>query len=153
VSPNVKQFYRGEISMATQDPTQNRPSTQQPPTLNFNSILIGTAQPTVLAEFYAKVFGRPADMADGGYSGWQVGNCYLTIGEHSEVHGKAKEPARILLNFESQDVPAEFQRLKQLGVTVIKEPYQMEEMESGWIATLADPDGNFIQLMSPFEMS
>jgi predicted enzyme related to lactoylglutathione lyase len=118
-------------------------------TLNLNSILIGSAQPAALAEFYAKVFGRPADMSEGGYSGWQVGNCFLTVGEHSEVHGQAKEPARILLNFETTTVPEEFERLKRLGVTVIKEPYGME---GGWIATLADPDGNFIQLMTPFEM-
>ena len=138
--------------MATQDPTQNQPATQQPPsTLNFNSILMGTSQPKVLAEFYEKVFGRPADMSDGGYSGWQVGNCFLTIGEHSEVQGQSKEPARIILNFETRAVQAEFERLKQLGVTVIKEPYGMDA--EGWIATLADPDGNFIQLMTPFEMS
>ncbi len=139
--------------MATQDHTQNYPSTQAAPsTLNFNSILIGTSQPGVLAEFYAKVFGRPADMNDGGYSGWQVGNCFLTVGEHSEVQGKAKEPARILLNFETKAVQQEFERLKQLGVTVIQEPYSMGG-DDGWIATLADPDGNYIQLMTPFEMS
>ena len=136
--------------MATQDQTQQHPSTQPAPTtLNLNSILIGTAQPTVLAEFYEKIFGRPADMNEGGYSGWQVGNCFLTVGEHSEVQGQAKEPARIILNFETKAVPAEFERLKQLGVTVIKEPYGMDD---GWIATLADPDGNFIQLMTPWEM-
>lgn len=124
---------------------------QSSSTLNFNSILIGTAQPAALVEFYTKVFGRPADMSDGGYSGWQVGNCFLTIGEHSEVKGQAKEPARIILNFETKTVQAEFARLQQLGVKVIQEPYGMGD-ENGWIATLADPDGNFIQLMTPFEM-
>ena len=139
--------------MATQDQTQNNPSTeQQSSTLNLNSILIGTAQPQVLADFYAKVLGRPADMNEGGYFGWQVGSCFLTVGGHSEIQGKAKEPARILLNFETTAVPEEFERLKQLGVTVVKEPYSMDEMGVGWIATLADPDGNFIQLMTPFEM-
>ena len=123
--------------------------------LNFNSILIGTAQPQVLAEFYAKVFGRPADMVEGPYYGWQVGSCFLTVGEHSEIKGQAKEPARILLNFETSAVREEFARLKQLGVTVIKEPYSMGDGGTNdmWIATLADPDGNFIQLMTPFEMS
>lgn len=140
--------------MATQEQTQNQSSTQQPSsTLNLNSIMIGTAQPQALVAFYQKVFGRPADMSDGGYSGWQAGNCFLTIGEHSEVHGQAKEPARIILNLETKAVQAEFKRLKQLGVTVIKEPYTMGDGDDGWIATLADPDGNFIQLMSPFEMS
>ena len=136
--------------MATQDQTQDHTSIQQPSsTLNLNSILIGTAQVGALVEFYEKVFGRPADMNEGGYAGWQVGSCFLTVGEHSDVQGQAKEPARIILNLETKAVEAEFERLKQLGVTVITEPY---EMEGGWIATLADPDGNFIQLMSPWEM-
>jgi predicted enzyme related to lactoylglutathione lyase len=121
-------------------------------TLNFNSVLIGSSQPEVLSEFYAGVFGRPADMNDQGYHGWQVGSSFLTVGPHSEVQGQAKEPARILLNFETSEVKAEFDRLSQLGVTVIKAPYTMDESESGWIATLADPDGNYIQLMSPFEL-
>lgn len=36
----------------------------------------------------------------------------------------------------------------QLGAESIKEPYEMEGVE---IATLADPDGNYFQLMSPWE--
>lgn len=136
--------------MAIQDHTQDNPSTQPPPTLNLNSILMGTSQPKVLAEFYEKVFGRPADMSEGGYFGWQAGNGFLTIGEHSEVHGKAKEPARIILNFETKAVQAEFERLKKLGVTIIKEPSGTED---GGIATLADPDGNYIQLTPPWDMS
>ena len=67
--------------MATQDQAQKQTSTQpSPSTLNLNSVLIGTAQPKVLAEFYEKVLGRPADMTEGGYYGWQVGNCFLTVG-------------------------------------------------------------------------
>lgn len=121
---------------------------QQAPTLNLNSIMIGTAQPKVLADFYEKVLGRPADMTEGDWSMWQVGNCSLSIGEHSEVKGQAKEPARIILNLETTAVKEEFERLKQIKATVIKEPY---EMGGGWIATFADPDGNFIQLVTPFE--
>jgi predicted enzyme related to lactoylglutathione lyase len=121
--------------------------------LNFNSILVGTSQSAVLAEFYTKVIGRPADMSESGYSGWQIGSCFLTIGDHSEVKGQTKEPARIIINFETEAVREEFERLKGLGATVIKEPYAMSEiMDGGLIATLADPDGNYIQLMSPFDM-
>lgn len=36
--------------------------------------------------------------------------------------------------------------MKTLGAVVIKAPY---EMGSGLIATLADPDGNFFQLITP----
>ncbi len=40
--------------------------------------------------------------------------------------------------------------MKAAGAVVIKEPYEMQGM---WIATLADPDGNYFQLMSPWEGS
>lgn len=117
-------------------------------TLNLNSIMVGTSQPKVLAAFYEQVFGRPADMVGGEWYMWQAGNCALSVGEHSEVHGQAKEPSRIILNLETKAVKEEFERLANLNVTVIKEPY---EMGGGWIATLADPDGNFVQLMTPWE--
>ena len=121
---------------------------EQVATLNLNSIMIGSAQPQALGEFYEKVFARPADMTEGGWYMWQAGSCSLSIGEHSEVQGQSKEPARIMLNLETRQVKEEFERLKNLNVTVIKEPY---EMGGGWIATLADPDGNFVQLMTPWE--
>ena len=118
--------------------------------LNFNSVLIGSSQPDALAAFYQKVFGKPADFNDSGYSGWQVGSAFLTVGPHSEMKGSAKEPARILLNFESAQVKEEFARIKATGATVVKEPYQMDGMgPNDWIATFADPDGNYFQLMSP----
>ncbi len=119
--------------------------------LNFNSVMIGSRQPKVLAELYAKVFGKKADMMEDNWYGWQIGKTYLTIGEHSEVKGNAKEPQRIILNLETEKVKEEFERIKSAGAKVIKEPYEMGEMEGMWIATLADPDGNYFQLMSPWK--
>ena len=121
--------------------------------MNFNSILIGSADPQRLADFYGRLLGEPA-MADGGYSGWQVGNGWVTVGPHSEVQGSNREPGRLIWNIESTDVKADFERFRSAGATVIAEPYQMEGMaENEWIATLADPDGNYFQLMSPMEMA
>jgi predicted enzyme related to lactoylglutathione lyase len=119
--------------------------------LNFNSIMIGTKQPKMLAAFYEKVFGKPADMVDDahGFYGWQAGNGYMGVLEHSEMGGSAKDPGRILLNFESTQVQEEFERIKALGGMVIRAPYQIDE---AWIATLADPDGNYFQLVSPMVM-
>jgi predicted enzyme related to lactoylglutathione lyase len=118
--------------------------------LNFNSVLIGSSQPDVLAAFYEKVVGKKADFSDGGYSGWQIGSAFLTVGPHSELGGSAKEPARILINLETAQVKEEFARIKGTGAKVVKEPYQMEGMgPNDWIATFADPDGNYFQLMSP----
>ena len=110
--------------------------------------MIGSHKPKVLAEFYEKVLAKPADWTDEDWYGWQEGNTHLTIGEHSKVKGKAKEPERIILNFETKKVKEEFKRIKALGTKVIQVPY---EMEGGWIASFADPDGNFFQLMTPWE--
>jgi predicted enzyme related to lactoylglutathione lyase len=107
-------------------------------------------QPKVLAEFYGKVFARPADMAEEGGYGWRVGNTFFTVLDHSEMGGQAKEPGRVMYNFETEQVKEEFERIKAVGATVVKAPYQMEGMEGFWIATFADPDGNYFQLMSPF---
>ena len=118
--------------------------------LNLNSIMIGTSQVKEMAEFYELVFDKPADMNDGGWYGWQAGKGFLTIGEHSEVKGEASEPQRIILNFETIEVKEEFERIKKTGATVVKEPY---EMGNAWIATFADPDGNYFQLMTPWDNS
>ncbi|MDP9343920.1 MAG: VOC family protein [Actinomycetota bacterium] len=116
--------------------------------LNFNSVMIGSEDPKRLGGFYAGVFGRPADMDEGGMYGWGFGATFLSIIEHSDVKGQAAEPQRVILNLETKEVQAEFDRIKAAGATVVKEPYELQGM---WIATFADPDGNYFQLVTPWE--
>jgi len=116
--------------------------------MNFNSILISSEDPRRLADYYTKLFGEPA-MAEGGYTGWQLGSGWVTIGPHDQVTGQNPQPGRLLWNIESADVRADFERLVAAGATVVREPYSMGEEDSGLIATLADPDDNYFQLMSP----
>jgi predicted enzyme related to lactoylglutathione lyase len=116
--------------------------------LDLNSIAIASAKPKALAAFYKEVFKRPADWEEGDWHGWQVGSTFIHIGPHSEIKGKAKEPQRVIFNFETKQVKREFTRIKDLGAKVIKEPYDMEGM---LVATFADPDGNYFQLMSPWK--
>jgi len=105
--------------------------------------MIGSSQPKVLAEFYEKVFGKKPDMAEEDWGGWSVGS--------SDVQGQAKEPARVIFNFETAEIKEEFERIKNTGAKVIKELYEMEGAPGMWIATFADPDGNFFQLMTPWK--
>jgi len=116
--------------------------------LTLNTIMIGTMQISTMAAFYEKLFSRPADHIEGGWYGWKTGSNFFTIGEHSEMGGNSKDPGRIMLNFETKEVKEEFDRIKGFGATAVKEPY---EMGGGWIATLADPDGNYFQLVTPWE--
>lgn len=121
--------------------------------LNLNSILLGSENPKKLIEFYQKVLDRESAWGDGEWGGFEVGNCFLTIGPHSEVKGKNHEPGRILFNFETSDVESEFDRIKKLGVKVVAPPYHPEQESGMMIATFSDPDGNYFQLMSPMEKS
>jgi predicted enzyme related to lactoylglutathione lyase len=118
--------------------------------LNLTTVMIGSEDSQGLGAFYTKVLGDPA-WQDSGYVGWQVGNAMLMIGSHSEVKGRNEMPGRIILNFETPDVKAEFERIKGLGVTVQHEPYQPGGDAAGdlWLATFEDPDGNYFQLASP----
>jgi predicted enzyme related to lactoylglutathione lyase len=119
--------------------------------LNLNSVMIGTLQFDTLKAFYEKVIGKAPEMADeeNGFVGWKVGNSFLGVLKHSEMGGNTKDPGRVMLNFETPDVKGEFERIKALGGKVVRAPDKMGE---GWLATLADPDGNYFQLMNPMEM-
>jgi predicted enzyme related to lactoylglutathione lyase len=119
--------------------------------VNFNSILIGSADPDRLVEYYTRVLGEPT-MSEGGYTGWQIGSGFMSVGPHSEVVGKNAQPGRFLWNIETSDVQGDFERMKAAGAIVVREPYGFEGMPAEvQIATLADPDDNYFQLMSPME--
>jgi predicted enzyme related to lactoylglutathione lyase len=116
--------------------------------LSFNSILIGSAEPERLVEYYSKLFGQPG-FAEGGYTGWQLGTGYVTVGPHDQVTGKNPQPGRLIWNIETTDVQGEFDRMKAAGAIVVREPYGFEGELTASIATLADPDDNYFQLMTP----
>jgi len=119
--------------------------------VNLNSILIGSEDPQRLAEFYTKLFGKPT-WEMGGYTGWLIGTGAVTVGPHDQVTGKNVHPGRIIWNIESNDVIGAFERFKAAGATVIRDPYNPgDPPEDGLIATFADPDDNYFQLMSPMQ--
>ncbi len=121
--------------------------------LNLNSVMIGSEDPKAMAEFYEKVLEKKPDMDEGDWYGFSAGNCYLTIGLHDKVKGNNKNPEQILLNFETSEVEKEFERIRGLGALVIAKPYTIGEGENmfGPIATFADPEGNYFQLMSVWD--
>ena len=116
--------------------------------MNLNSILIGTEDPERLSEYYTRLFGEPG-WSERGYTGWQLGSGSMTVGAHDQVKGPNAHPGRMIWNLESADVRGDFERLKAAGAIVVQEPYNPGGAPDGWIATFADPDDNYFQLMSP----
>jgi predicted enzyme related to lactoylglutathione lyase len=52
---------------------------------------------------------------------------------------------------ETDDVKADFEKLKSAGANVVAEPYQPKmDDQGGWLATLSDLDGNYFQLATPW---
>lgn len=116
--------------------------------VNFNGILVGSEDPQRLVAYYTKLFGEPT-WDEGGYTGWMIGIGGVTVGPHDAVKGRNEQPGRIIWNIESTDVQSDFDRFKAAGATVVQEPYNPGDEDDMRIATLADPDGNYFQLVSP----
>ena len=118
--------------------------------MRLSSVMIGTAEPERLAAYYTKLFGEPR-WNEGGYTGWELSDdSGFAIGPHDQVSGRNAHPGRVIWNIETNDVAGDFARLRDNGATVVQEPYEAAGEGSGmWVATFADPDDNYFQLMSP----
>lgn len=119
--------------------------------LTLNSLLVFSENPKRLSEFYEKIFESKPGWENGGYTGFQVGSVQIMFGPHDKVHGESKNPERIIINFETEDVEKEFERIKKLGAKVIAKPYHPGEEKDMVLATFADIDGNFFQLATPMK--
>jgi predicted enzyme related to lactoylglutathione lyase len=74
----------------------------------------------------------------------ELNGASLGLGTHSDVSGNARDPARHMIGLETDDIHGDTKRLKDAGVEFIEEPNEFPEL---WIATLKDPEGNYVQLM------
>lgn len=69
----------------------------------------------------------------------------LGIGTHSEVHGKASDPYRIMVGFVATNIQADAAGMKSAGVDFIEDP-NLQPGGGLWLATFRDPEGNICQL-------
>jgi predicted enzyme related to lactoylglutathione lyase len=113
--------------------------------------MLNSADYQKLADFYGQVLQKKPEMVgkEHSYVGYLAGNCFISIAAHDKVHGKSQNPERLILFFETNEVEAEFNRIKDIpGASVIKEPHKFDDASEATIATLADPDGNYFQLVT-----
>lgn len=122
--------------------------------MDMNGILIGSEDPARLVAYHTRVLGEPT-FRDEGYTTWRLGTGWVAVGAHDQVHGKNAHPGRVIWNIETPDVRGTFERFVAAGATVVREPYNPGGPEGApemLIATFADPDDNYFQLVSPMEM-
>lgn len=71
---------------------------------------------------------------------------WLWIGQHSQVKGKNPDPPRHMFNMNVDSVSQSFEFLTKKGVKVIAKPFKAPTFDK-YFATLADPDGNYFQII------
>lgn len=76
----------------------------------------------------------------------EPGGATIGLGTHDRVHGPNADPARHMVGLATDDLEADWKRLKAAGVEFVEEPTDYDTVS---IATLKDPEGNLIQLLQP----
>jgi len=99
-----------------------------------------------LVPFYRDVLGLPlaVDTPEFVVLGSDATAPSLTLGTHSDVKGSNSDPARHMVGLTSDDIKSDVDRLKSKGVEFIDEG---EDFGNLTVATLKDPEGNYIQLL------
>jgi predicted enzyme related to lactoylglutathione lyase len=108
--------------------------------MQIGSLLVGSSNVGAMKDWYRQAFGvKENDMG-----AFEFGGTQLFIEEHSEVSGPTKEPARVIINLDVDDCRAVEAQLKQQNVRWVR---PVEQMPFGLIGTVADPDGNYVQVI------
>ena len=106
----------------------------------LGSILLGTTNPDRLRAWYREAFA--ATEAENGFL--DFGPVGVLIDGRDDVAAASPEPGRYILNFHVADAKACAAHLEAMGVIWIA---KLEQRDVGWFATLADPDGNYVQII------
>jgi EmrB/QacA subfamily drug resistance transporter len=109
----------------------------------FDGLVISTERPEELRAWYAEAFGGEMDHDGTPARPLAFGSVQLIFLPHSDVAGPAREPKQILINFRVDDAREHAARLERLGATWIR-PVEPEPF--GLLGTVADPDGNYVQI-------
>lgn len=104
------------------------------------SILIGSSNVDQMKAWYRTAFG----VTEGDSGAFEFGSVGVFIEEHSEVSGPTAEPARVILNLDVDDCRSVEQQLVAADATWVRE---VELADFGLIGTVADPDGNYLQII------
>jgi predicted enzyme related to lactoylglutathione lyase len=106
----------------------------------IGSLLVGSSQADAMKGWYRRCF----DVKENEMGAFDFGGVQLFIEAHTDVSGPAKEPARMIINLNVDDCRALESHLRSQNVTWIRE---VEQMPFGLIGTVADPDGNYVQVI------
>lgn len=73
-----------------------------------------------------------------------TGDTFFSIGKHDKVHGKNKDPYRMMIGFQVESVGQTYEELKNKNITWIAKPF-LAPTGTVWCMTLSDLEGNIVQ--------
>lgn len=109
--------------------------------IRLGGLVLGSEDPERLGAWYRAAFAPSAEPG----TVVMVGGNRLIFDRRDDLEQSAREPGRILINFYVDDIEAVAAHLRSLGVTQWIRP--VEEFGPGRIATVADPAGNYVQIV------
>ena len=117
--------------------------------MKIAGIHVSTGDPERMIAFYRDLLGEEPAWQGPDMAGWVLGEVRIEVARHSVVAGRAPQPERLFFDLLVGDVDAEFQRLVATGARAVQAPHSFaDEAVRFRLATLADPDGNFFQLVA-----
>lgn len=116
-----------------------------------DSICLWSENPEKLAKFYEETLGLKVDEYmnlpnDRGVL-FKIGKVYFFVGFHDQIHGKAKDPYRVMIAFTVPSVQVAYEELISKGVEFIQKPEPSPD-KTFYVTTAFDPEGNIIQFYS-----
>lgn len=106
----------------------------------IGSVLIGSTRVDEMKTWYRRAFG----VTENEMGAFEFGPVQLFIEEHSDVAGPTLDPARCIINLSVDDCAGLGAHLRDMDSRFIR---PVEQEPFGLIATVADPDGNYLQII------
>jgi len=114
--------------------------------MNLRGASIWSEDVKNLLPFYPDILGFKVGLEDPGFVVLgDLGTPALALGTHSEVRGRNTDPALHMVALSTDDVRADWKRLKAGGVEFVEDPTDYGNLR---IATLQDPKGNWFSFSS-----
>ena len=108
-------------------------------------IIIWTEKLSNLLSFYELILNSKVHKLKNTSAYFIYNDFRIYISEHSEIFGNSKEPNRMIINLETDDIQSEYNRLINLNINFIRKP-EIEKW-GGKVATFEDPENNRINLI------
>lgn len=106
----------------------------------LGSILLGSADPRRLKDWYLAAFSPKEDQ----HGFLDFGGVSVLIDGRDDVAARNPNPGRVVFNFHVSDAAAVAAHLTELGAPWVA---PVERRRDGLFGTVADPDGNYVQII------